>query len=208
MGWYNVLHSKAEEFLASKIKDLGHEVALEQRKNTEVIFDVYDVTANEAWEVLTAKIVRSSHEKDEAIIEKIFRYLLWVEKLKFLIVSYNHEELEIFHKLEIEHWHLNSKSWTRPEFRNMFYHRGQSAKAIAIKIAKALLDFAPMKEWISKDRRKKHKKVPKELLELNKKLNLPNNFLKGVWRDWRLMWVWKFEKSFPRFVKKYASEIR
>lgn len=208
MGWYDVLHDKAKEWLAERLREKGHSVVLEQRMNHEVIFDVYDRTEQTAWEVLTAKIVRSSHEQDEAIIAKIFRYLLWVKNLKFLLVSYDHEELDFFHTMGIEHWHLSSTSWWKPSFGKLFYHRGKNPKEVAVRLVREMLKFAGLEEWVGKQRGKAHRKqpIPQQFDKLTKALGLPKNFLKGMWRDWRLMWVWKLEKILPVFVKRIMKK--
>jgi len=186
--------------MVEKLRKLGHDVSREHACNHEVIFDIYDKTTDTAYEILTAKIIRSTYEKDEAIIAKIFSYLLHCKNLIFVLVSYNHEELEIFHKLKLEHIHLEC-NWNN-EIIAEKYHKGFTAREIAKRILKLLKSIAPIDEWISEDRRKKHSKMPEEFEKLTKKYGLPENFLKGLWKDWHLAWVLRMEKALLKWKNK------
>jgi hypothetical protein len=204
---YAELHKAAEEFILKKLRSQGHKVEREVGKDHDVVFDVYDATTDTAWEILTAKIVRSSHEQDEAIIGKIFRYLLQCKNLKFLIVSFDHEELEVFHNLKLEHWHIHNGWWSLGELKGWKYHKGKTAKQIADKIFEAMIKFAPLKEWTKEGRRKDHPKesVAADFDKITTKLGLPKNFLIGLWRDYRLMWVWKLEQILPEWAARYGK---
>ncbi len=201
---YKELHTAAEEFLVKRLTSQGHKVEREKAIDHEVMFDVWDSTEGTAWEVLTAKIVRSSHEQDEAIITKIFRYLLIAKNLKFLIVSFDHDELEMFHKLGLEHWHLHNHWWAIGKLKGLSYHRGRTARQIANRIFKAMTSYAPLTEWTRERRRRDHPKaaVVRDFERITKELGLPKNFLIGMWRDWRLAWVWKLEKILPYWARK------
>ncbi|MEM5798608.1 MAG: hypothetical protein QXP39_00990 [Candidatus Aenigmatarchaeota archaeon] len=198
---YKELHAAAEDFLVKRLTAQGHDVEKEKARNHDVLFDVYDVSTDTAWEVLTAKIVRSAHEQDEAIIAKIFRYLLFVKNLKFLIVSFGHEEIEMFHRLGLEHWHLHNHWWHIGELKGWSYHRGKSAREIANRIFKVMTNYAPISEWCREGRRKEHPKadVAEDFERMTNELGLPKNFLIGLWRDWRLNWVWKLENILPKW---------
>lgn len=201
---YETIHRKTEQYIAQKLKKQGYKkVLIESRiKKDTCIFDVYNQDTDTAYEVLTAKIVRSAHEQDEAIISKMFRYLLHCLRLKFYLASYNHEEIEMFHDLRLEHWHLNF-DWSDNIIKTT-YHKGKKAEAIACKIFNLLIGYAPLKEWTREKRRKKHPK-PEEFEKLTKEYGLPEHFLVGLWRDWRLMWVWKLEKILPKWVKRFKA---
>ncbi|MEM2478700.1 MAG: hypothetical protein QXE64_01220 [Candidatus Pacearchaeota archaeon] len=203
---YRELHAKAEDWIFEKLKAKGHKVLKEAAKNHEVVFDVYDASTDTAYEVLTAKFFRSAHEQDEMIIYKIFHYLLLVRRLRFYIVSYDRQELELFHRLGLEHWHLSSEGLFNKKVGNLIYHRGKSALQIANKIFNALVKFAPLEEWIKKGRRNApgHKKsdVARPFVALTKKLGLPKNFFIGLWRDWRLLWVWRLEYLLPLWPRR------
>lgn len=205
---YKELHAAGEDLLIKRLTAQGHKVQRELRRDHEAIFDVYDATTDTAWEVLTAKYVRSAHEQDEAIIAKIFRYLLHCKNVKFLIVSFDHGEIEMFHSLGLEHWHAHNGWWSfrRPEkLKGWKYHRGSSARVVARRIYREMTKFAPLKEWTAENRRKRHKyPLPPELDKITERLGLPKNFLKGMYRDWRLAWVWKLEKILPLWAKKYG----
>jgi len=207
---YKELHAAGEELLFKRLTARGHKVQKEFRRNHEVIFDIYDATTDTAWEVLTAKYVRSAHEQDEAIIAKIFRYLLHCKNVKFLIVSFDHAEIEMFHRLGLEHWHAHNGWWSfrrSEKLRGWKYHKGKSARRIANEIYRSMIKFAPLAEWTREKRRKDHPKeeVAKEFEKITEQLGLPKNFLIGMWRDWRLMWVWKLEKVLPLWAKKYSK---
>ncbi|MEM4282589.1 MAG: hypothetical protein QXU88_01165 [Candidatus Woesearchaeota archaeon] len=200
MSWYKELHDKAKEKLAAELKAKGHSVVVEARRHKEVIFDVYDSTTGTAYEILTAKIVRSGHEQDEALLAKIFRYLLDARTLKFYIASYDHRELDFFHKMALEHWHYDFNFWGG--LREKRYHKGITAARAAQKIISAMKKVAPILEWCRPRRRAAHIKnaeAEKKIVTLTEKLGLPKNFLKGLWRDWRLLWVWKLEKLLPQW---------
>ena len=202
MGWYDELHGVAEDWIVAKLKLMDHAVQKELGRDREVIFDVFDSSTNTAYEVLTAKIIRSAHEQDEAIIAKAFRYLLEVPRLRFYLASYDHEEMEIFHKLGMEHWHLDA-DWNA-RITKSHYHRGKPAHTVIRRIFDAMRAYAPIKEWIRPKRRKAHTPFPHELEELNARLGLPKNFLKGIWRDWRLAWVLRLEKVLPAWERRYG----
>ncbi|MEM7814726.1 MAG: hypothetical protein QXF55_00075 [Candidatus Aenigmatarchaeota archaeon] len=200
MGWYSKLHEATEKLIVEQLKKRGHSASREVRRHREVIFDVYDATTGTAYEVLTAKIVRSGHEQDEAILAKIFRYLLEARSLKFWIASYNHEELEMFHRMGIEHWHAEYDWFGRP--RRKCHHRGKSAARAASDIIRTMQRIAPLAEWCRPRRRAAHMKdvkAEKAIAVATARLGLPKNFLKGIWRDWRLLWVWKLEKLLPQW---------
>jgi len=197
---YRELHTAAERALIERLRRAGHFVLPEARKDHDVIFDVYDATTDTAWEVLTAKFFRSAHEQDEAVIAKIFRYLMWCRRLNFLVVSVDDEDLPLLHNLGLEHWHCYG-SWWSGEVSGWRYHRGKSAREIVKAIYAALVRFAPIAEWCRERRRAAHPKaaVEKEFDRITRALGLPKNFLIGLWRDWRLQWVWKLEKILPRW---------
>lgn len=208
---YKELHRAAEEFLIQRLQKKGHKVSREHAVDHKVLFDVYDATENTAWEVLTAKIVRSGHEQDEAILAKIFRYMMHVPNVKFLLVSFDHEELQMFHDLKLEHWHAHDGWWSfgGPEsLKRLYYHRGKTAAQVARDIFNAMVGYAPLKEWIKKGRRKYHPKasVAADFEQITKKLGLPKNFLIGMYRDWRLQWVWKLEQILPLWAEKYKGK--
>jgi hypothetical protein len=204
---YKELHKAGEEWIVRWLKAKGHKVLQEAALNHEVVFDVYDATTSTAYEVLTAKIVRSGHEQDEMILYKLFHYLLLVPRLRFYIVSFGKDELEVFHSLHLEHWHLYSKGWLKTELRGPIYHKGKSALEVANAIYKAMVNYAPLHEWIAKDRRHKHPKaaVEKDFARLTAQLGLPKNFLIGMWRDWRLLWVWRLEYILKLWKKRKPS---
>lgn len=200
MSWYAKIHEKTEQLIVAMLKSRGHAVAREVRRHREVIFDVYDSTTGTAYEVLTAKIVRSSHEQDEAILAKIFRYLLEARSLKFWIASYNHEELEMFHSMGLEHWHVEYDWFGR--MKRKYYHRGKTAARAASDIIRAMQRIAPLVEWCRPRRRAAHMRATekeKQIATATKRLGLPKNFLKGIWRDWLLLWCWKLEKILPQW---------
>jgi len=190
---YRELHQEAEEFLVRKLKRMGHEVEREVRQDSFCIFDVYDKTTDTAWEILTAKIIKPSHEHEEGILTKLFRYLLYCRDLRFLVVGLWDEDLPALHRLKLRHWHLRDK--------RLVYHPGLPARRIAERVLKAMLEIAPIEEWTREGRRKDHPKkaVEERFRELTQKLGLPKNFLLGLWRDWRLNWVWKLEEVLPRW---------
>lgn len=197
---YKSIHQKTEEFIKSQLEKKGYkDVLLEHRVKDGVIFDVWNLATNTVYEVLTAKIVRSAHEQDEAIISKLFRYLLFAKRVKFYLASYNHEEIEMFHNLGIEHWHVNF-DWQGHIIKTI-YHPGKRAQVIARKIYNLLVSWAPIKEWTFEKRRKKHP-APEEFKRLTTKYSLPEHFLIGLWRDWRLNWVWKLEKILPKWKER------
>jgi hypothetical protein len=203
---YKELHNRAEQLLVQILTKKGHKVERQKAINHEVLFDVWDATQRTAWEVLTAKIVRSSHEQDEAIITKIFRYLLIAKRLKFLIVSFDHNELEMFHSLGLEHWHTHNHWWHTGQLSALKYHKGKTARQIANRIFKAMINYAPLSEWTREGRRKDHPKTEKiasDFERISKKIGLPKNFLIGMWRDYRLMWCWKLEKILPIWAKRF-----
>lgn len=197
---YADLHRAAEEHVLKKLKKRGHKAELEFHAN-DSIFDVYDKTTDTVYEILTAKIVVSAHEQPEAIITKIFKYLLHCRDLVFYLASYDHEEIDLFHSLGMAHWHL-IYDWDN-QLQRSFFHKGKKPKTIAKKIYRLLVSFAPLTEWIREGRRKKHP-VPKEFGRLTKRVGLPQHFLQGLWRDWRLNWVWKLEKILPKWRKHYG----
>ncbi len=199
---YKILHKKAEEYLKRK---LDHQIKLEYRKDHKkpAIFDVYDKKKDVAYEILTAKIIKSSHEHEEAILSKLFRYLIKCPRLKFYLVSYGEEEIELFHNLNLEHWHLFC-DW-EGNIEKEVYHKGKSALEIAKFIYKILISLAPLSEWIKEGRRKKHSSK-EEFEKLTEKYKLPKNFLIGLWRDWHLDWVWKLEKALPKWEKLYIKD--
>jgi hypothetical protein len=203
---YTELHRAAEEFILKKLRARGHEAERQVARDRDVIFDVYDATTDTAWEVQTAKIVRSSHEQDEAIITKIFRYLLFCQDVKFIIASFDHDELELFHRLGLEHWHLHDSWWRLERLRGWIYHRGKTARQVAMLIFSEMTQFAPLSEWVREGRRADHPKarVAKAFETMTDKLGLPKNFLVGMWRDWRLMWVWKLEQILPEWARRFA----
>ncbi|MEM3075725.1 MAG: hypothetical protein QW590_02790 [Candidatus Bilamarchaeaceae archaeon] len=200
---YRALHTQGERWLLHKLRAEGHDVNLEVRKNNDVIFDVYDETEGTAWEVLTAKFFKSAHEQDEAIIAKIFRYLLHCKQLRFLVVSVNSEEIKLLHKIGLEHWHIYGDYWSEG-LCGFEYHKGTSSLDIAKKIYKALVGYAPIHEWCRKGRRKYHPKaeVEKDFARITRALGLPKNFLIGLWRDWHLVWVWKLENALRKWKLK------
>jgi len=201
---YKELHQAAEDWIVNYLKKKGHKVKKEAAKDHEVLFDVWDKTDNTAYEVLTAKIVRSGHEQDEMILYKIFHYLLICPRLRFYLVSFNHEELKMFHELGLEHWHLWSRGWLSTDVKGTSYHKGKSALQVANRIYRAMIKFVPLKEWCTEGRRKNHPKadVEKEFAKLTKQIGLPKNFLIGMWRDWRLLWVWRLEYVLPMWKKR------
>jgi len=196
---YDLIHEKAEDYIVEELKKKGYKAVKQQRVKNGNIFDVYEPQTKTAYEVLTAKIIRSAHEQDEAIIAKMFRYLLYAKHLKFYLASFNHEEIEMFHNLGLEHWHLEF-NWDG-ELIGKSYHKGKTAEEIAKKIFKLLVSYAPLREWTREKRRKQHP-APEEFKKLTKKYGLPEHFLIGLWRDWRLQWVWKLEKVLPKWVKR------
>jgi len=199
---YRTLHAEAEEKLLSYLWAKKHKAVKEYRTKYG-IFDVYDITDSCCWEVLTAKIIRSGHEQDEAIIAKIFRYMLFAPKIRFLLVSYDHEELEMFHRMKIEHWHIHN-GWWSGRLGEIYYHKGKPAYKIAHEIYEAMISIAPLTEWTKEKRRAKHPDRKTEVQETNDRLGLPKNFLLGLWRDWRLAWVWRLEKVLPKWAKRYG----
>lgn len=205
---YKELHKAAKEFIIKRLKKKGHKVSTEYRAGTKrryVIFDVYDHTTDTAYEVLTAKIVVSAHEQPEAFVAKMFRYLLHCKNLRFILASFDTEEIPMFHTMGIEHWHIHDSWWRIGKLKGFVRHTGSSARTVARQIYKAMIKFAPLKEWTQENRRKRHKyPMPPRLDKLTAKLGLPKNFLKGMWRDWRLNWVWKLEKILPAWAKKYG----
>jgi len=207
---YKELHKAVEEFLLKRLSRAGHEVYVEYRagsKRNYVIFDVYDATTNTAYEILTAKFWRSAHEQPESFFAKIYRYLLYCDNIRFVIASFDPEgEIDFFHRMRIEHWHIHNHWWSfSGKVSGWRRHPGKSAKAVAIAVLKAMLKFAPLPEWTSEKRRARHPRpIPNEIIQLTEKLGLPKNFLKGLWRDWHLQWVWKLEKVLPKFARKYG----
>jgi len=202
---YRELHAAAEDELVELLKRKGH-VAVKEYRTKYGIFDVYDKTANTCWEVVTAKIIPSGHEQKEAIVAKIFRYMLVVPKVKFLIASYDHEDLDYFHTMKLEHWHVHD-GWWGGQLGKLYYHKGQSAEKLAHKIYAAMVAFAPLKEWLRPKRRAAHPNRKSDVQKINDALGLPHNFLLGIWKDWRLAWVWKLEKVLPLWAKKYGYKI-
>ena len=206
MSWYAKIHEKTEELVVAQLRAAGHSAAREVRRHREVIFDVYDATTGIAYEVLTAKIVRSGHEQDEAILAKIFRYLLEARALKFWLASYDHEELRMFHDVGVEHWHVEYDWFGRP--KRKYYHKGKTAARIASEIIRAMQQIAPLAEWCRPRRRAAHMrdaKAERAIAAATARLGLPKNFLKGIWRDWRLLWVWKLEKILPQWERAMAK---
>jgi len=202
---YKELHAQAERWIAEQLEKMGHEVEIELAIDHEVLFDVHDKSTETAYEVLTAKFFRSGHEQDEMIIYKLFHYLLICPRLKIYVVSFERgQELELLHRLGLEHWHLWSGGWLSPEIRGSSYHRGRSAAQVVGGIYKALLRFAPLEEWTKKGRRAGHPKkgVEGKFAALTEKLGLPKNFLIGLWRDWRLLWVWRLEYILPLWQRR------
>jgi len=202
MAWYKEIHEQAKEFIAERLRQKGEKVEVEARLDHEVQFDVFDETNKVAYEVLTAKFFRSSHEKDEAIIAKIFRYLLHCRELRFVIASYNHEEIEFFHNARIRHWHIHFGSWWHPRIeKKIYYHPGVKPKTFAKRLFRAMLKIAPLREWISEGRARKHRKqpLPDEFSVIRQRFGLPENFLKGLWRDWRLQWVLRLERCLGKW---------
>jgi hypothetical protein len=201
---YRALHAVAEEKLLEMLRQRGH-VAFREYRTKNCIFDVYDETENTCWEVLTVKFVRSSHEKDEAILAKIFCYTMVVPRIKFLLVSYDHEELEMFHKVGIEHWHVHNGWMGFGGLGKIYYHRGQTAHRIAHKIYDAMKAYAPIREWTRPRRRKAHSEVAK-VQKINDRLGLPHNFLTAIWRDYRVMWAWRLERILSKWETDHKCE--
>jgi hypothetical protein len=195
--FYREIHKDAQKRIAEELIEKGHEAKIEYRKQG-VIFDVYDLTTDEGYEVLTAKFQRSAHEQDEVVIAKMLRYLLRCKQLHFIVACVDNEDLDYLHNMQIEHWHY-SYSWLGG-FRQRYRHSGKSAKTIAKRITAAMKRIAPLGEWC-KEGRRDHKKIP-QFEKLTKKLGLPKNFLIGIWRDWHLNWVWKLERELQRWNKK------
>jgi hypothetical protein len=202
---YKELHAEAERWIAAQLRRKGHRVEIERAVNHEVLFDVYDRSTKTAYEVLTAKFFRSGHEQDEMILYKFFHYLMVCPRLKVYVVSYERgQELEMLHNLGLQHWHLWSGGWFDTEIRGSSYHRGSSVARVVDRIYKAMLSFAPLREWTREGRRAKHPKkdVEVEFTKITKQLGLPKNFLIGLWRDWRLLWVWRLEYILPLWQRR------
>ena len=202
---YRKLHAEAQKWIVAQLKARGHRAEMEFAVDHEVLFDVYDRSTKTAYEVLTAKFVRSGHEQDEMILYKFFHYLMVCPRLKVYVVSFDREqELEMLHRLGLEHWHLWSGGWFDNKIRGSGHHKGRSVAAVVDRIYKAMLRSAPLEEWTKKGRRAGHprKGVEKEFERSTKRLGLPKNFLIGLWRDWRLLWVWRLEYLLPLWQRR------
>ncbi|MEM4389587.1 MAG: hypothetical protein QXG98_02910 [Candidatus Micrarchaeia archaeon] len=199
MGWYTELHERVKAELAAELRAAGHIVRSEFRTDG-CIFDVWDATTKTAYEVLTAKIVRSSHERDEAIIAKLFRYVLHCRALVFVVASYGEEDIELFHHLGMGHWH-RKYSWSG-QLESKSWHAGATPLNIAKRIYRALTALAPLTEWTAGKRRRRHKyPLPPALARATKKYGLPPHFMQGLWRDWHLQWVLQLERLLPKWKK-------
>lgn len=201
---YRDLHTAGEDKIASYLRRKGHH-ALKEHRTAHGVLDVYDSTEDVCWEVVTAKIVRSSHEQDEAIVAKIFRYTLVAPQVRFLVVSYGHDELEFFHRMGVEHWHSHN-GWTETTLGRLHRHGGKSATQAAHDIYGAMLRLAPLSEWVAEDRRARHPDRSAAVQAVNDELGLPRDFLLGLWRDWRLNWVWKLEGLLPEWAERCGYE--
>lgn len=195
--FYREIHKDAQHRLAAELRANGHDIAVEFRLDG-CIFDVYDKTTGIGYEVLTAKFQKSAHEQDEAIVAKMLRYLLRVKELEFVVATADGEDLGYLHDMGIRHWHY-SYGWMSG-FDRRYFHKGAKASTVARRIIRAMQSIAPLREW-AREKRRDHGALP-EFERLNKRLGLPENFLIGMWRDWRLNWVWRLEKELPKWARK------
>lgn len=201
---YRDLHAAGEDKIVRYLRHQGHE-ALKEHRTPHGVLDVYDQTGNECWEVVTAKIVRSSHEQDEALVAKVFHYMLVAPYVKFLVVSYGHDELVFLHNLGVEHWHAHN-GWGQSLLGRLHRHGGKQATQTAHEVYQAMIRLAPLSEWVSEDRRVRHPDRSAAVQSINDRLGLPKNFLLGLWRDWHLNWVWKLERILPEWAERYGYE--
>jgi hypothetical protein len=202
MTWYKELHAKGEDAIIAKHNAAGEEAWREFRKDG-CIFDVYVPERDLAYEVLTAKWARSAHEQDEAIIAKLFRYLLHCSAVRLVLVSYDHEDLDYLHAMRIEHVH-REYSWATGRLLREVRHHGKRPKTVLLAVLRWMARFAPLKEWYDPKRRKRHPRGQhRELFaRISERFGLPGNFLYGIWRDWRLAWVWHLEQDLPEWQRR------
>lgn len=202
MPLYAQLHRRGEDDIVKAHNAAGEEAWREFRRDG-CIFDVYVPERDLAYEVLTAKWERSAHEQDEAIIAKLFRYLLHCSTVRLVLVSYDHEDLDYLHSMRIAHTH-REHSWATGRFIREFRHPGKPAKPVLMAVLRWMAKFAPLKEWYDPKRRKRHLRGQhrETFAKASKALGLPENFLYGIWRDWKLKWVWNMEKDLPKWERK------
>lgn len=203
---YRELHARAEQLILNRLRRARHKALLEHRI-ADCVFDVYDATTDTVYEILTAKFERSSHESDEAILAKLFKYALHSRAIRLVIVSYDHQELDMLHRMAIAHEHIDFRWWSG-SLIGYRRHRGASPHTVVKRVLKILKSVAPLSEWYDEKRRQRHPRgqMDKTFEQLTARYGLPPNFLKGLWRDWRLKWVMQMEHVLPLYEELDRSQ--
>ncbi len=210
MGWFTEIHTDCKNKLAEELRKKGHDVAVEYRAGPGAIFDVYDKSNGTAYEVLTAKYEKSAHEQEEMLFSKLFRYSLVCKKLVFVLAGFEDVDIPHFHNMRLAHWHWRYAwpGWAgrlKPAYKKEF-HDGVDPLIYTHRFYHRLKALAPIKEWTGEKRRKRHPfPIPPKILAANKRWGLPVNTLKGLWRDWRLQWIWKLEKILPKWERLFKK---